>query len=238
VTTKAWLEGHPFDLEDLAALLRDGETRVVRDEAENAYYLTSPEIDNPAEPGRFDIPAKQLIDRINGFGRTKSADFRPVKLAGRYTSPTATHIHVGAAAGEIRIRGHAAGVVTTSDGKIGPNPPSPWPTRFAFAATNPDVGEVLDIMGQTEPLGWVELYKVHEIIRHSIMPRKICKIGWATKTKDSAFTVSADRADVSGPDARHARNRTARPRHTMSLAEGRSYMSDLVTKWLASLAGN
>jgi hypothetical protein len=93
-------------------------------------------------------------------------------------------------------------------------------------------------MGQTEPLGWVELYKVHEIVRHSIMPKKIYKLGWATKSDDRAFTGSADRPDVSGRDARHARMPGLPPRRTMSLAEGRSYISDLVTKWVGHLAGN
>jgi hypothetical protein len=176
--------------------------------------------------------------RVNGLGRARSADFRPVKLAGRYTDPTGTHIQVGAAALEFRIRGHAAGVAIGPSGQPKADTPSPWPARFALAAGNPDVGEVLDIMGQTEPLGWVELYKVHEIIRDAIKPKKIYKLGWATKSYDRAFTGSADRPDVSGREGRHARMPGLPPRRTMSLAEGRSYVGDLVTKWLAWLAGN
>jgi hypothetical protein len=44
--------------------------------------------------------------------------------------------------------------------------------------------------------------------------------------------------DVSGTEARHARNSGKPPTRTMSLAEGRSFVSDLVTKWLGTLAGN
>ena len=39
-----------------------------------------------------------------------------------------------------------------------------------------------------ESLGWVELYKVHEIIRDGIKPKKLPELGWATKADDSAFT--------------------------------------------------
>ena len=57
MTTKAWLEGHQFDLADLAELLASGDVRVEHDDSEDAYHLTAPEIDNPAEINRFDIPA-------------------------------------------------------------------------------------------------------------------------------------------------------------------------------------
>ena len=77
----------------------------MRDEAENAHYLTSPEIDNPPEAGRFDKPAEILNVRINGLGRAKSADFRPVKLSGKYTDPNGgQHVFVAAATAEGRAR--------------------------------------------------------------------------------------------------------------------------------------
>ncbi|MDR3664388.1 MAG: hypothetical protein ACLP75_07055 [Mycobacterium sp.] len=238
MTNKAWLEGHQFDLEDLAEQLAAGDVRVVRDETENAYYLTSPEIDNPPEAGQFDKPAKSLIVRINGLGRAKSADFRPVKLSGKYTDSNGNaHLFVSPAPAELRIRGSAAGFVLGPHGQPEPDPPSPWPARFALAGTNSDVAEALEFMGATEPLGWVDLRKVYEIINDSI-PRKIYKMGWTTRARLSAFTGSADRPDVSGREARHARLPGLPPRHTMTLAEGRSYVSDLVTKWLAWLAGN
>ena len=121
-------------------------------------------------------------------------------------------------------------------GQPNPHPTSPWPNRFALAATHPDVAEVLDIMGSPQPLGFVELFKVHEIIVNSTKPKKIHKLGWATKSDDSAFTGSANRPDVSGRAARHARLPGLPPKRTMTLAEGRSYVSDLATIWLDSLA--
>ena len=225
-------------LQDLAEMLADGHVRVVRDETEDAYYLTPPEINNSSETDRFDIPAQRLIVRINGLGRANSADFRPVRLTGRYTTPDGESIHVGVAAAEFRIGGRAAGVVVGPDGGPKRDPPSPWPSRLALEATHPEVAEVLEIMGRPEPLGWVHLYKVHEIIRDAIKPDKITDLGWTTNTDDSAFTASANRADVSGAEARHARNSGAPPTRTMSIAEGRSFVGDLVTQWLGSLAGN
>jgi len=206
MTTKAWLEGHQFDLDDLAQLLATGDVRVVHDADENGYYLSAPEVDNSPHGKTFYEVAQRLLSHINGIGRVNKADFRPVQLSGRYSTPTGVHMVVAPAAAEIRLHIHVAGVVTGPDGQPKPDPPSPWPNRFALAATHNAVAEVLDIMGSPEPLGFVELYKVHEIIRDAIKPKKIPELGWATKADDSAFTRSANRADVSGSSARHARN--------------------------------
>jgi hypothetical protein len=238
VTTKAWLEEHQFDLADLAELLASGDVRVEHDDHEDAYYLTAPEIDNPAEPNRFDIPAERLRVRINGLGRARSADFRPVTLSGKYTNADGDHMFVAAAQLEARVRLTATAVFLGPDGQPKPDPPSPWPGRLVLADTDPEVAEALNIMGRFQPLGWAELYKVHEVIRDAIRPKKIYELGWATQSDDSALTGSANRADVSADEARHARNSGPPPTRTMSLAEGRSYVSDLVRKWLDLLDSN
>ncbi len=234
MTTKAWLEGHPVDLAALAGLLPDGDVRVIRDDDnEGRYYLTAPEIDNPPEPGRFD----QIIGRINGLARARGASYRPVSLTGVVTDTDGNiTIFAPAIRAEIRPFVAAVGIVTGPDGEPVPQPPSPWPDRLALATTYPEAARVLVIMGRVEPLDWLALYKVHEIIRRDIEPNKIHKLGWATKMQDSAFTASADRYDVSGDDARHAvDNRSEYPKHTMTISEGRAYISDLVTTWLDSL---
>ena len=159
MTVKAWLEGHQFDLEDLAQLLATGDVRVVQDTDEDGYYLTAPEIDKPPETNRFDIPAERLIVRANGLGRAKSADFRPVKFSGKCTTPDGRNLHFAAANLESRARITATSVGIGADGQPLPDSPSPWPNRFALATTHPDVAEVLDIMGSPEPLGFCRAFQ-------------------------------------------------------------------------------
>jgi hypothetical protein len=235
VTMKAWLDGHPFDLQDLADLLANGPVRVVRDSDSDheRYYLTAPEIDDPPNGIPFYDAARLLLSKVNGLGRTNKSDFRPVTLSGRYSDAAGEHLIVTPAAAEARARLTATVVVTGADGQPLPEPPSPWPGRFAVAATCPEVAEVLDMMGRVEPLGWVELYKIHEIIRDAIRPDKIVGRGWTDTGSDSAFTASANLPGVSGSEARHARMQGT-PKRTMSLAEGRSFVGELVTKWLDS----
>jgi len=166
----------------------------------------------------------------------KNADFRPVKLSGKYTTTDGKNHHFAAANLEARARATAAAVVIGPDGQPKPDRHRPGLAGLQFASTRPEVAEVLDIMGRAEPLGWVDLYKVHEIIRDAIKPKKIYKLGWATKAEDSAFTESANQPDASGGGARHARMPGLPPKRKMSLVEGRSYVSNLVTTWLDSQA--
>lgn len=234
--TKAWLEGHQYDLQDLSRLLGTGDVQVLHDAQSDAYYLTAAEIDNPPNGQAYSEVAQRIIRRVNGLGRTSQSDFRPVKLTGRYTTPTGESVVAAAVALEVRLRISVDAVVIGADGRPRPDPPSPWPSRLDLVTAHPDVAEALDILGSTEPLGWVDLYKVHEIIRGSIKPRKIVDLGWADKNTDSAFTGSANLPGVSGADARHARM-DGQPAHTMTLAEGRSYVSRLVANWLDLLNG-
>ncbi len=236
MTTKAWLQGHQFDLEDLADLLATGDVRVVHDTDEDAYYLSALEIDNPPEANRFDIPAESLIIKVNGLARAKSADFRPVRLSGKYTTSDGRNIHFAAGHLEARARLSGTAVGIGADGQPLPIPPSPWPDYLALVDSHPEVAEVLEIMGRAEPLGWVDLYKVHEIIGDAISPTKITQLGSNTNARDSAFRVSANNPDISGADARHARPTAGdQPKHEMTIAEGRSFVSELVTAWLDSI---
>jgi hypothetical protein len=235
LTVKAWLEGDKADLEALTVMLSSGDVRVVYDDAKDAYYLTAPTIDDPEQPGRFDSPATALIGRVNGLARSRSARYRPVKLTTHYTDADGKDRQIVSATFAVTLRPLIGFLVGGGDGVAIADPPSPWPARLTLADSNTDVAEVLEIMGRAELLGWVELYKVHEIVREPTKPTKIPDLGWTDKTTDSAFTGSANLPGVSGSDARHARMEGA-PKHTMTIEQGRAYISDLVTKWLDHLA--
>ncbi|MCV7277294.1 hypothetical protein [Mycolicibacter arupensis] len=230
---KAWLIGDAVNLETLAHLLPEGDTRVVHDAERDAYYLTSPEIDNPPEGQAYYHVAKELLVRLNGFARVADSGYTPVNLKGAFSEGNSEHQVIFAESARVispRV-GMVAVNVRQADGMIIPGSPSPWPVRFAAVGDHPDAIEALQIMSQPDQLGWPELYKIHEIIRDSIKPGKIYDLGWADKVTDSAFTGSANLPSVSGSGARHARM-SGNPKNTMSIVEGRDYISALVAKWL------
>jgi len=120
------------------------------------------------------------------------------------------------------------------DGQQVEAPPRPGPGYVQRAAADSDVAEVLEILGRAEPEpDWVELYKVFEIVSSRVPG--LDKKGWVTSAGIRAFTASANRPDVSGAQARHARMPGGRPKGTMTLVEARQMISVLVAAWLDSL---
>ncbi len=231
MTVKAWLEGGQFDLDYLAQHFPTGDIRVVRDG--DRYYLASLQIDNPPAGTKNHEVARKLIAHLNGYGSLTHPDFRPVQSAGIYDDETGTTLVIGAAHLELRtVTFTAVGVVNDPSGKVEPPPPAPGQARIALADTNSDVDEVFEIMSRI-PLGWPDLFKVHEIVCRSIEPTTLVKLGWTTGNRDSTFTGSANNPTISGPGARHARPpKGNQPKRKMSISEGRQYIRELVTKWL------
>jgi hypothetical protein len=223
-TKKIWLDGDPFDLDDLAELLPSGDVRVVREGEE--FYLTSPDIDNPREGQRHDEVAETLIARINGIGAVRYSNFRPVALRGTYTEGETQHSWAKISPMEARVRMQAAMTQTDSDGNIVPDEPSPWPDRLSQAASHPDLDKVLGIMGRSKSLGWADLYKVFEFVRRSVPEDEMQQRGWATKRRLSLFRQTAQAE-------RHAHSSV--PADPMPLPVARDLVNHLVTAWMSTL---
>jgi hypothetical protein len=229
---KARLDGHEFDLQELADWLPSGNIRVAKDDV--GYYLSAAVIDNPPEGKTFHEAAQDLLPIVNGIGSLRSAKFRPVKLDGRYQDSEKRHTVVGAGTIELRFHAPAVGIVTGPDGKVKPQPP-PRGIAYAGLVANPEVAEALTTLG-TPAGGWFELYKVYEIIRDAVKPIALDKSGLATKDEIRAFTGSADRPDVSGIGARHARMGGGPPKRTMTELQAREFIGRLLRAWMDTLA--
>ncbi len=201
--------------------------------ADEGYYLTSPVIDNRPQGEEFYEAAQTVLRLVNGAGRVQDSSFQPVKLTGKYTDGDKTH-HVISPIG-IEARAHFGVPTITVSGQTAVPPPPPGPALVALATQHPDVSGALILLSKPEPLNWVELYKVFEVIRDSMKPASPEKLGLATKDEIRAFTGSANRPDVSGPDARHARVSGGPPQQQMTIAEARSFISRLTKAWTDAL---
>jgi hypothetical protein len=226
---KARLEGHEFDLLTLAELFREGDPAVATDD--EGYYLSFTAPDGLLDDGsRLYDAASVLLRRVNGVARTLSSDYRPVGLTGRFSDETGRqHQVVLADSAEARARANPATV--TMGGKQPPPPPAPGPGYVQLVQTHPDVAEVLNILGNADPASdWSDPYKVHEIMLANVPG--FYQRGWVTRDQISTFTASANRKEVSGDLARHARLKGDPPKRTMTLVEARQLIGALVTTWL------
>ena len=225
----ARLKGHEFDLLTLAELFREGEPAVATDD--EGYYLSFSVPDELfRDGGGLHDAASVLLRRVNGVARTLSSDVRPVGLAGRFSDETGRH-HQVVLADSAEVRARANPVRVSVSGEQPPPPPAPGPGYMQLAQTHPDVAEVLDLLGNADPApGWAELYKVHEILLDNVPG--FYQRGWVTRDQISTFTASANRREVSGDLARHARLKGDPPTRTMTLGEARRLIGALVTRWL------
>jgi hypothetical protein len=226
---KAHLQGHEFDLLTLAELFREGDPAVASDDEGYCLSFTAP--DGLLDDGtRLSNAASMLLCRVNGVARTLSSDFRPVALTGRFSDETGRQHHVVLAdTAEARAR---ANPVTVSMGGEQPlPPPALGPGYVQLAQTHPDVAEVLDILGNADPApDWSDLYKIHEVMLDNVPG--FYERGWVTKDQIGAFTASANRKEVSGDLARHARWKGDPPKRTMTLVEARQLIGSVVIAWL------
>jgi hypothetical protein len=232
VLIKARLKGHEFDLLTLAELFGEGVPGVATDD--EGYYLrfTAPD-ELFGHGGGLHDAASVLLRRVNGVARTLSSDVRPVGLTGRFSDETGRH-HQVVLADSAEVRARANPVTVSVGGEQPPPPPAPGPGYVQLAQTHPDVAEVLDILGNADPApDWADLYKVHEILLDNVPG--FYQRGWVTRDQISTFTASANRSEVSGDLARHARLKGDPPTGTMTLREARQLIGVLVTRWLAWL---
>ncbi|MFC4504085.1 MULTISPECIES: hypothetical protein [Streptomyces] len=238
MAVKARIEGHVFDLDTLCELFSVGDPQISKES--DGYYLASDDLDGLLdESGRLIEISSLLLRRVVGVARALDGSFRPVTLTGQFTDDNGKHHHVVAlATAEVRLKAFAVGVVTTADQSTPQPPPPPQgPPYMKLIKAKTDVAEVLDILGKpTISMTWVDLYKVYEIVRHDVGNDKALKTkAWVPESDISAFTGSANRPDVSGSEARHARVAGASPKRTMTLAEGEAFVRKLVVAWWDSL---
>ncbi|MEU1535482.1 hypothetical protein [Streptomyces fagopyri] len=241
MAVKARIEGHVFDLDTLCELFSAGDPQISKED--DGCYLGSHDMDGLIdEAGRLVETASRLLRRVVGVARALDSSFRPVALTGQYTDDSGDgkrHHVVAAAMAEIRVKAFAVGVVTTADGSPRqPVSPPQGPPYMQLVKAHPDVSDVLDILGKPSvSMTWVDLYKVYEVVRHNAGSDAALKAkAWVPESDISAFTGSANRPDVSGSEARHARLPGSSPKRTMTLAEGEAFIRKLVVAWWDSLS--
>jgi hypothetical protein len=250
VAVKARLEGHSFDLDTLARLFRQGDPHVGVDD--KGYFLTSARLDGLIDDGSklYEV-ASSLLRTANGAARVLDGGFRPVRLTLTFSddtgaSPDIVLVPPGGAELNmgIRLGGVAEGVqVLDAEGGAGGEqqhaPPPPSPKYVELAKDNRDVGEALKILGKESPsLDWNDLYKVYEIVRANVGNEEaLIAKDWVPKPDIKAFTASANRPDISGDEARHARMSGSPPRQTrpMTRSEAQQLITKLVGRWVESL---
>lgn len=236
---KAYVEGERFDL-DIAKELypEDGLGFVRFSEDATGVHFRSEELDAAPDPGAPEAVSASLLERINACGRLVDPSFRPIRLTKRFLDIEGNQtVILGTAVFEGRGRFTATGVVASSEGAHSTPLPPLAPRLVNLADRDSIAAEVMRILNAPGALGWAELYKVFEIVEHELGGlNALVATGWTTRRMANNFTLSANRRDVSGDGARHARNAGRKPSadRSMTLDNGTDYIRDLTRSWLVS----
>ncbi|MCQ9179833.1 hypothetical protein KMT30_12520 [Streptomyces sp. IBSBF 2953] len=229
MTIKAFLKGDPIDLEAIAYVFSEGDPCVSGDH--EGFYVTSAAFDGLTSGPDFHAAASSLLLRINGVARALDGNFRPVRLVGSFADESGlTHV----VATPDTAEGRAYAMPPTVQGEAEPPRLAPrGPAYFDLAESQPDVADAQAILGKPlASLGWVDLYKLYEIVRHNVGGEQALENKrWVDKKDLSSFRISANHQSLSGEDARHARMNTAPPSYSIGLDEGRALISRIMVAW-------
>src|SRR6266849_8946952 len=86
--------------------------------------------------------------------------------------------------------------------------------------------------------GWVELYRLYEVIESDIGRPVIVANGWVSDRDIGRFKHTANSVEAAGDEARHGKEETDPPARPLSLAEARTLIDRLLSGWLAFKAGS
>lgn len=185
-----------------------------------------------------DARAREILPKLNGAVGLLDSSFRPVELARRYRDDDG---QVTSIMGPVHVQSRSCvqGKLSVV-GLDGLSTPPPRPERerelVELAYRVPEVGEALDLLSDPSSAGFIDLYKAFEIVIDAVGGRKkIVGNGWATMADVNAFTASANRPDVSGTAARHARQPGLPPNRTMNENQAQEFLRRLVLRWCNAL---
>jgi hypothetical protein len=223
---RAYLEGHPFDLDLLVEQFDRGQVVVRRDG--DQCWMESPDFEALTEASEVQRVSCNLLSAMNGAAALVDASYRRVELTDRFSDGTGSMFVLLSAAIEARSRGTAVAKVRGPDGGLIAPPPTPGPDYLAAGRRDQNVREVLQLLG-CGPGDWASLYKIFEVIRADGRHTR-----WATDPEYRAFKLSANLPSVSGSDARHARVALRSPKRTMTIHDAREFIRRVALVWVSS----
>jgi hypothetical protein len=85
----------------------------------------------------------------------------------------------------------------------------------------------------TQPLDWVGLYRIYEVIENDLGGlAALASVGWAKKNKIQLFKHTSNSPCAIGDDARHGKESSQPPPQPMKLHEAKNLVKNLISAWL------
>jgi len=106
---------------------------------------------------------------------------------------------------------------------------------FGAAGRNLAMSKAMRLRNQAN-LGWVELYRLLEVVATEIPLADMAANGWTTKAELKRFQHTANSVAAAGDLARHGAETTRPPASPMSLAEAQGLVDKILRHWMIAAA--
>jgi hypothetical protein len=236
---QARLNGHEIDLETLA---RSSSTDWFVVQHDARYYLGSTMFNSLEDASHVQILATQTIQTIAALARLKYTDFGSVQIdaVARIDEDRSYH-HFLLLHATMRARSRTSRpTLTVSESPTATMDTVQQPqatllgSGVAIARHDSNVAEALRVFGTHED-NWFNLYRILEIVKCDVGgSHKLVATGWVSNRRLDRFKRTANRPELSGDGARHARGKGRPPLKAMSIAEAKALIGTILTQWIAS----
>lgn len=226
--------GDRADLNMLADSMSGLSTSITKEA--DKFILRSNAFDVLDVPRTVAEKAKEILAALSGSTRLILGGHTSMSVGGIYRvgDNGGRDIFLIAEPGTYQMRGFAPTmVVTRSNGTEEIHRPADGiPSWLALATTDDAVAKALRLRDE-DSLGWVELYRIYEVIESDIGRSAILANGWASDADIRLFKHTANSVAATGDQARHGKETTTPPAKPLTLWEARTLVDALLRAWLA-----
>ena len=219
------LSGDRADLEEFPRWFPDGEVSAI--EENEAFFLVGPAFE--AHPNAEAVlgEAVRALDRFTAVISLIGANSRkptPISVS-RQTDGGRQHVHAFLSAGLLmRSKVHA---VLVSDDVTQQKPQRTQAQELLSRATGSPHLELLLTLWADQMRSWPRLYRIIEEIEQHL-GKNVDAAGLCSANERKRFTRTANTAEVSGPDARHASGKFDVLDNPMSLPEATEFVRNIL----------
>lgn len=227
------LEGEYSDLEEFPRWFPDGDVYAI--EENRSVYLVGSAFEEFSEAGQVHEAALQAVDELSGVIKLLWSSFQRPRV-GSVFREDANGKRKGFVfcAGSITVRSKLCATATVSGAGQNRKTPTQAQTLLYGSRMNGHLQSAMFVWA--DPLQtWPRLYRMLEEIE-LYLGQPAHKAGLCSYHQQERFTRSANTAEISGKDARHALDKYDPPKDPMNLSDATAFIGGLLQAVLSQAA--
>ena len=186
-------------------------------------FLISDELDASTSIEEINMKAEDFLDRMNGVARVLHPEFLNVSIAQILTLKDGNY-NLNILLPLIQGRNVFFEHTLTASSK----PSKPYSQILVEASYNDEM--VREVLHYFNKENWINLYKIYELIRHTVGTSKLEE--WSSGNTVTRFRLTAQSKKLLGDEARHADPKVPQPGKPMSLEEASKLIRKFLRKYL------